>query len=366
MVIVDVYKNEKRWFNFFVRSNGYPLSENPDALVCFGLIPSIELGANLSVPYAVDQGLVKRSTEVQQLVASWTPLCRPIALSVDAEKPDAVPERANHAGPGLFYSGGVDSSYSLLMNQDLNRVLVSVIGCDVDLHEHEKIHSFRQMTTSIAEAFSQDLIFLETDLPRKMQRFLGWIEYHGSALAGLRHLLDQHITEMRIASSVDQTGAWEIPWGSHPGIDPFLGTDRNPIHLDGLVLRFEKIETISHHDLILSHLRICYHGGKNCGICSKCVYTRWCLRVLGNRDEPVRFGHPEMMPGPFHLIDDYLLRDAKLLFACANGNPQYSELCDSICKAIRSYERYKIPRHFLMQFKNLYRLLRHRYRFAKV
>ncbi|MGC6442427.1 MAG: hypothetical protein ACON4H_07170 [Rubripirellula sp.] len=171
---------------------------------------------------------------------------------------------------------------------------------------------------------------------------------------------------MRIASSVDQEGAWEIPWGSRPGIAPFLGTYGNPIQLDGLVQRFEKVEAISHHDLILSHLRICYHGGENCGICPKCVYTRWCLRVLGNRDKSVRFCHPELMYGPFHLVDDYFLRDAKLLLACANGNPQYSKLRDSIDKSIRSYERYKIPRHFLTQFKNLYRLIRHRYWFAKV
>ncbi len=252
------------------------------------------------------------------------------------------------------------------MNRDVNRILVSIIGCDLGLHEKEKIASLQRMTSSIAETFSQDVIFLETDLPKKIQRYLGWIEYHGSALAGLRHLLERHVTEMRIASSVDQKGAWEIPWGSHPGIDPFLGTHGNPIQLDGLLQRFEKIRVISDDDLILSHLRICYHGGENCGRCSKCVFTRWCLRVLGSRDESVRFTHPELLYGPFHLGDDYMLRDAELLYECAETDPRYSELCRRIRNSIKLYERRGGMRKCSNTLKTLYRLMRHRFRFAKI
>jgi hypothetical protein len=86
---------------------------------------------------------------------------------------------------------------------------------------------------------------------------------------------------MRVAASADAETMWDIPWGSLPGLDPRLGTAGAPIQLDGLVTRSEKIARVLEEPVLLEHLRVCYHGGPNCGVCDKCVLTRICCDVLG-------------------------------------------------------------------------------------
>ncbi len=359
-------KQGRPWFDAYVKTNGYRLSENPDALLCFGLVPSLELGTTLNIPYFIDDGLLKRSRQVQELISSWTPVCRPIEVKTLAATGRPIEERQSHAAPGLFFSGGVDSAYSLAMNQANNKFLISIIGCDFALTESEKVDHLINNVTAVAEDFGQQVIFLETDLPTKMQRYLGWIEYHGSALAGFRHLLTPHITEMRVASSVDERGGWEIPWGSHPGIDPRLGTQANPIYLDGLCLRVNKIKHLADSDSLLRHLRVCYHGGENCGRCSKCIFTWWCLRIHGIRDGLVEFQSPELLINPLHLGDDYMLRDFELLLALAEKDQQFKPLCDALLATINKYRKGKRTERFRSGFKSLYRVLRHQKRFAQV
>lgn len=135
-----------------------------------------------------------------------------------------------------------------------------------------------------------------------MHPYLGWIEYHGSALAGIRHLLADRFETMLVAASCDEATAWECPWGSHPGIDPQLGTAAARIAIDGQVVRFDKIARLVSEPSLLRDLRVCYHGGPNCGTCRKCVFTRHCLAVLGV-DSPPSFPNGPLPAGPFAARD---------------------------------------------------------------
>jgi hypothetical protein len=201
-----------------------------------------------------------------------------------------------------------------------------------------------------------------------MHPYLGWIEYHGSMLAGLRHLLADRFATMRVAASADEATMWDLPWGSHPGLDPQLGTAAAPILLDGLVSRPEKIARVLEEPVLLEHLRVCYHGGPNCGTCEKCMLTRICLDVLGGGRHLPSF--PAEVP-PFddralHVADTSVRNDRIVLRAAAVRAGGHERLIAAINAAIATFDRRRPTLAERLQLKERLRVWRHRRRFARV
>jgi hypothetical protein len=356
-------RDGRPWLRSFVRSSGPALRPGGDALLCFGLLPAIELGCRLRIDAPVDGGLLASSAAVQRMVAGWTPGCSPVAVT--AQTADSTYPAAR--GHGVFFSAGVDSSYSLATNRDQLDGLVTVIGCDIDLADHERTAWLTENVRHVAEAYRLEPIVLETDLPARMHPYLGWIEYHGSMLAGLRHLLADRFATMRVAASADEATMWDLPWGSHPGLDPQLGTAAAPILLDGLVSRPEKIARVLEEPVLLEHLRVCYHGGPNCGVCEKCVLTRICLAVLGGgRRVPSFPGEPP----PFdtralRIADTSVRNDRIVLRAAAVRAGGHERLIAAIDAAVADFDRRRPTLAERLQLKERLRVWRHRRRFAR-
>ena len=118
--------NRRPWLGCFVRSSGPPLRPCGEALLCMGLLPAIELACDLRIEEPVDRTLLAAVDDVQRMVAGWTPGCHPVRIVAptrDAKYP-------NGRGHGLFFSGGVDSSYSLAVNRNQLDGIVTLLGCD--------------------------------------------------------------------------------------------------------------------------------------------------------------------------------------------------------------------------------------------
>lgn len=363
VVRVVMTRDGRPWLRSFVRSSGPPLRASGDALLCFGLLPAIELGCRLRIDAPVDRGLLVSSAAVQRMVAGWTPGCRPVEVIAHPAE-SAYPEARGH---GVFFSAGVDSSYSMAVNRHLLDGLATVIGCDVDLADRERAAWLADTVRRVAVAYGLEPIVLETDLPARMHPYLGWIEYHGSMLAGLRHLLADRFATMRVAASADAETMWDLPWGSHPGLDPQLGTAGAPILFDGVVSRPEKVARVLKEPVLLEHLRVCYHGGPNCGTCEKCVQTRICCDVLGGgRRLPSFPGEPPPFDGRvLHVPDASVRNDRVVLRAAAVRAGGHERLVDAIDAAIAAFDRRRPTLAERLHLKERLRVWRHRRRFSR-
>jgi len=362
VVRIVLKRRGRPWLRSFIRSSGPPLRPSGDALLCFGLLPAMELGCRLRVEAPVDHGLLSASHAVQPLVAGWSPGCRPvdlIASPVDSSYP-------SQRGHGAFYSGGVDSAYTLATHRSELDGIVTVIGCDIPLTDEERVAWLSDTTTRVAAAYGIDPIVIETDLAVRMHPYLGWIEYHGSMLAGLRHLLADRFATMRVAASVDAATMWTIPWGSHPGIDPQLGTAGAPILLDGFVTRPEKIARLLREPVLLEHLRVCFHGGPNCGTCEKCAMTRICLDVLDGMRAIASFpGPPPPLNGKtLHVSDTSVRNDRLTLRQAALRAGGQDRLIAAIDAAVAAFDRRRPSLLERLRVGERLRLARHRMRFA--
>jgi hypothetical protein len=145
----------------------------------------------------------------------------------------------------------------------------------------------------VAVGAGVELIPLVTNL-RRLGPLRGdttdWMERaHGSFYAAIAHALSPMVARMLLASSFDYPNV--VPWGSHPMLDPLLGSadvivDHHNAHLS----RYQKVLGILELgglDAVAS-LIVCFGAqGRasgappNCGRCEKCVRTLTELTAAG-------------------------------------------------------------------------------------
>ena len=178
--------------------SGHSLREAPEALFCLGIYPASELGLPLRIDAPVDHALLARATEISGHYADWWPGC----ARVHAEAPaPEIPATAGAPGAALFFSGGVDSTFSLLEAAPRLSALITLLGVDVPLDDTTGIATLEETTRRTAQEHGLDAILLETDIRQKLHPYAGWVELHGAAMAAIGHLLTDHVDRVLIAAS---------------------------------------------------------------------------------------------------------------------------------------------------------------------
>jgi hypothetical protein len=179
-------------------------------------------------------------------------------------------------GTALFFSGGIDSFYSLVRNPDI-RLLVFIAGFDVRLARRETweamIHSFREL------AAERGLRFVAVTTNVRQHAVLGnlrWARYHGAVLAAAAHLLGNQAGRWVVSASYQRSNM--VPWGSHPELDPLWSSDDvSMVHFGEDMWRAQKLAAMADKPFVHQRLRVCYADPRaegNCGRCEKCIRTR--------------------------------------------------------------------------------------------
>jgi len=189
------------------------------------------------------------------------------------------------SGVGCFFSGGVDSYYTVLEELDRITHLIFVHGFDIETQDDALAEKAIESARDAAYLLGKDLIVVRTNL-RSMSDKMGcdWPRrYVGAALAHIGLLLSPHVSTVIIPSShhVDDL----MPHGTHPALDPLWSSASVKLEHHGIeATRTQRVRRISKSDVAMSHLRVCWEnrdGAFNCGRCEKCVRTMISLRAVG-------------------------------------------------------------------------------------
>jgi hypothetical protein len=270
----------------YFEADSVELKASGDALFCLGLPAAMQLGWDLDVEADVDPELLANAGAIQRFYTDWYSDFRPIAISAGAAS-----SRAGRSDrTGVFFSGGVDSFYSALAERDRLDALVTILGADVNVDNVEGCRHLTRLAQAAAAAWSKQAIVISTDLRAVFNGLIGWEEFHGAALAAIRHLLADHIGTQFVASTAGQT-SWNRGWGSHPGLDPLFGTSAATIVHHGLVGRADKILALTSEPVALENLKVCFkrHDGTNCGGCQKCAYAIEAFDLFDALDRAITF-----------------------------------------------------------------------------
>ncbi|HEC12979.1 MAG TPA: hypothetical protein ENI80_06960 [Acidiferrobacteraceae bacterium] len=202
---------------------------------------------------------------------------------------------------GVFFTGGVDSFYTLLKNRDEIDDVIFVHGFDVNLGDVEHRNRVSRLVNRVGGELGVNVIEIETNLRSLLDRYVSWNMAHGAAMAAVAHLLSPLFSRIYIASSFSYDMIFN--WGSHPLLDPLWSSGTlQLIHHGCETKRVDKVAYISAYDIVMKNLRVCYKNlsypkgghdwGYNCGVCEKCLRTMTALRVAGKLEECRTFARP--------------------------------------------------------------------------
>ncbi len=273
----------EHWDVFFRSSKG-PVSTTIEPFLVAALIPAMRAGQPLKMAGSTTPGLLRNLRAAQEILCVWDPSLHKVPI--DAGERASVSDDGQR-GVGSFFSGGVDSFYTLLKHQDEITTIVLVHGFDFSLGDTVLRDRVSAAARDAAVALGKTLIEVETNLKDFSDRFAKWgTAYHGAALASVGHFLAPQLRKLYIAST--HTYADLFPWGSHPILDPLWGGEEIAFVHDGSeATRVDKVRLIAKYEPAMRHLRVCCinnPGSYNCGSCEKCVRTMVNLRVVGALD----------------------------------------------------------------------------------
>ncbi len=245
----------------------------------------------LHVEGPVSRRLVENSRQIGRIWRDWYRF-----------RLEIVPERfiddngpTSSGGVGCFFSGGVDSFYSVLKNlkneKGDGRIshLVHVRGFDIDLRNDAMYKVVYRHLAEAADELGCPLIRVSTNVREVTRGYTSWGRLqHGAALAGIGHCLSGLFRTMLIPAT--HTYEHLFPWGTHPQLDPLWSDESLTFVSDGCeASRTQKIiRQIARSGAALQHLRVCYRktgAERNCGECEKCLRTMVGLKIAGVLDE---------------------------------------------------------------------------------
>ena len=247
---------------------------------------AMRTGGRLRLPGEMSPRLLSAAPKIQDFFRLWDDE-EFRRVPVDAGARDAANGADRASGVGCFFSGGVDSFYTLLKHREEITHLIFVHGFDVFITEQTRREQGSQTAREVARELGKSLIEVETNLrtlfSMASDRLVHWDKYHGAVLASVALLFQHRFRKVLIPASFtyDQL----FPWGTHPVLDPLWGTELTDFEHDGCEARRpEKVVYISKHESALKWLRVCHKSPddrQNCGRCEKCLRTMINLRAAG-------------------------------------------------------------------------------------
>jgi hypothetical protein len=297
----------------------------------------MRIGKPLSVEGTVSPRLLATIPTIESLLTDWFERTDSIVV-----KARSAPEH-RAAGVACFFSGGVDSFYSVLSHLDEITALVFVHGFDIQPRDVALRARISGSLQAAAARLGKPLIEVETNLRAFSDRYAMWVdEYHGSALASVALLLSPQFGRFYIPATFSRS--FMAPWGSHPDLDPLWSTDATEILHDGSdTTRVQKARLVSQSDVALQSLRVCWKnrdGQRNCGRCEKCLLTMVNLRVVGALERCTKFSNrldlSAVARSPIPGLAARTLVEENLEAARANGD---TELARAIARSLDRKQR---------------------------
>ncbi|HPD60833.1 MAG TPA: hypothetical protein PKV48_03620 [Thermodesulfobacteriota bacterium] len=269
-------------YDIFFRSNDISLTQNSEALLSVGLLPSMRSGSALVTEGTISRRIFQSLDPICDFYCALNPSLKRIKVKSTVADPKGPPKENRI---GVFFSAGVDSFYTFLKHQEEITDLIFIHGFDIPLDNDGLRRRVSEMIREIGSHFGKRVIEVETNLRSFIHPYLRWLHSHGIAFASVGNLLFPFFRRIYIPASHTYANATFYLLGSHPALDPLWSTETLEFVHDGCeATRIAKIAFLSKSDVALKCLRVCGQNiddGFNCGRCEKCIRTKINLHIAG-------------------------------------------------------------------------------------
>lgn len=273
------------------------LSPRGDPFLPVLLLCALQRPGPIVIEADVSPEMLASARRIVALLGTWgLPPGRARHAALEVQAP-LRPAARRGGAVGAFFSGGVDSFYTVLKNMarypdgDTRALTHLVMLHGFDVREGDAA-LFGRLSAPLREAatgLGKRFVTVRTNL-RELLDDDDFDFTHGVMLAGAGHALAGLFHTLYIASSYPYS---ELrPWGSHPNLDPLWSSERLDFVHDGAERsRPEKLGVIAQSPVALRGLRVCWmqRDAYNCGTCEKCVRTMLGLAAHGALAEATGF-----------------------------------------------------------------------------
>lgn len=277
------------WFSYPLKYRKY-LSQTDNIFVAALLFPAMHIGSTLKIKGTISKKLYESLKEFMEIIHQWWPQFTTVAIEAD----DITEVSCEGKSVGLFFSGGVDSFYSLLKNENSNYKvedkishLIFAKGLDIDLNDDELFNKAVEGVDATANKLGKHVVEVSTNARKVLTGFGTWNMQFGAVLMSIAFGLEGLLKKVYIAAPHTYTDL-EAYEGSHPLLDRLWSTESLEVVHDGCeATRIEKVKQLAKSEVALKHLRVCWEnrdGKVNCGVCEKCIRTMISLKIVGALD----------------------------------------------------------------------------------
>ncbi len=265
-------------------------SGNPWLIAMLPMAAARHENIQLSLP--VDTFLLENLRGVSKIWAGWYPDLREVAIdcstysSIESLRPE------KHAA---FFSGGIDSFYTIARRLPGNGIglpvvgqlddLISVWGFDVSANDEANFTPKANGLTSAAKNINRKHVIIRTNLRDNQSAwFRRWGPLtNGAGLSFIALVLEKRYRQVVLGSSYPNYSY--VPWGSHPLVDPLFSTSATQVVHDGAsATRVAKTDMVAKFPPAQAELHVCLAlAASNCSQCEKCYRTMITLDILGQK-----------------------------------------------------------------------------------
>lgn len=258
------------------------------------LFSCMKINENIAIEGSVSQKLLQSTEKMMNLMENWNMGMKKVNIKVKQTGKDTI----NKKNFALFFSGGVDSSYTYLKNkkEGKNKIthLITVHGFDIKLENESLFIETIQPIKNFAKKEKIKVIVIKTNMRQITDRLVEWEEQCGSAMAAISLALRKGFKDVYFSAGVEQSAM--RPLGTHPQLDPLWSTESLRVIHDGIERnRLEKVRYLSGFINMLVNLRVCWRnkkGSYNCCECEKCLRTMIMLEAVGVLEKCKSFDKP--------------------------------------------------------------------------
>lgn len=280
----------ERSYEVFLRSNYLLPQPGLEALVPLALLAAMRLRRPLHVCGRLSVSFLRGVEQVMALYERSFDGFFAVPIKVDEVYEVEVSPLGNRRA--AFFSGGVDSFYTLMKGRSELTDLIFIYGFDVRLDDWGRRQAISEMGHAVASEMGMRFIEVESNLAKVIEDFGSWpVHGHGFALVSVARALAGDIVEVRIPGTHSLQG--QKPWGSWVESDPLFSDQRLRIYHDACEAeRADKLLSLAREPLALRYLRVCWgrvDGMYNCCRCEKCLRTMTSLYVFGALERATAF-----------------------------------------------------------------------------
>jgi hypothetical protein len=296
--------NHRKHIIYF-QSNSVPFFPTAEACIALVTLAAMKHGEEVLVPAVhIDPLFLSNMEIIQRMIRKWDPKIHQVQIKQinprEKVKLSPGPNRDQNnptiqeRRTALFYSGGVDSSFSLLSNLGTIDDLIFIRGFDLPTTKTDILDRATVKIQATGEKYHKNVIEIETNARIFVAKYMRWKMSHAILFGCIGQMISTQYQKILIASAY--TKEEQASGLFTPIIHPFWSsTDLEFVYSDDGATRLQKLDKVVQDDLILNSLRVCTKniGGKyNCGRCEKCLRTMIELTAIGAMDRCTTFANP--------------------------------------------------------------------------